>query len=107
MVGSTNINNVKTPKPFGFIALLVLLVFTYLYATNILADIYAFHVSRLLYRHANGYSLVHLMMIYPSPFAPRLRVSTPSRTRQERVKNDLQKPMHQDNREQDNREDKP
>ena len=65
------------------------------------------------YRYANGYSLVHLMMmmIYPSPFAPRLRVSTPqvvrSRTRQERVKNDLQKPMDQDNQEQDNREDKP
>ena len=63
------------------------------------------------YRYANGYSLVHLMMIYPSPFAPRLRVSTlrvvRSRTRQERVKNDLQKPMDQDNREQDNREDKP
>ena len=26
------------------------------------------------YSYANGYSLVHLMMIYPSPFAPRLRV---------------------------------
>ena len=64
------------------------------------------------YRYANGYRLVHLMMmIYPYPFAPRLRVSTPrvvrSRTRQERVKNDLQKSMDQDNREQDNREDKP